>query len=175
MNSIKRHLIYLDLLYNCLSLSEQDARHLARRYGMGGALTGKDCEELSEDTIRLYRESAQALSKPYGHFASVNHSELYFQGIRSIPSDTAKLIICNELSKTYDLHGVAGFYLSGNRWRLNLHGQGILKPYRDEHNRITGLFVYRNINSQPTLLSSANLYKGTPAIQPLEQEEREVA
>lgn len=161
MNSILRHLTYLDLLYNCLTLAAEDARRVAHHSGMPG----------QSETNGVHVD----LDKPYGIFSSVNHATLYFQGVRSIPSETQKLIHCDYLSKRHNLEGIAGFYLSNGRWKLNLYGKGILKPYR-EGDRITGLFIYRSfLDSNPKLLSSENLYKGTPAIQPVEQEERELA
>ena len=172
MNPTLRNLVYLDLLYNCLTLTGGDALSLVRLQTPDPFTYPKNYKDkrLADQRFKTISSSIEVGRHAY---ASSQLSELYFQGIRSIPSERAKLVICDYLARHHDLEGVAGFYQSGNRWRLNLSGKGYLRPYRDERNRIIGLFVYHN--SIPGLLTSEGLYKGSPAIQPLEQEEREVA
>lgn len=109
--------------------------------------------------------------------------------LRSVPDEITRLIAEDLLNKTfdYDLEGVPGFYLDGGfdlrdelgllcgvpaegpryfRWKLNLRGQGLVRPYYNERRRICGLVVYRSTSDeQPRLLSSAKLYRGAKAPQ----------
>jgi hypothetical protein len=170
VNSIRRHLAYLDFLYNCLNLAEEDALRLARLDNPKPHTFPQNYKD-----ERLAGLKCETIFTSNNNFASIHLSEYFYQGYRSIPSDTAKLIICEHLTQRHELEGMPGFYLSGGRWRLNLYGKGILRPYRDEKKRIVGFFIYRTPYQSPYLLSSAEFYKGTPAIQPLGQEEREVA
>lgn len=107
--------------------------------------------------------------------------------LRTCPDEVTRLIAEDLLNRTfnYDLEGVPGFYLDGGfdlrdelavlcgleatgpryfRWKLNLRGRGLLRPYYNERGRIAGLVVYRSTSDeQPRLLSSAKLYRGAKA------------
>lgn len=172
--STYRHFIYADLLFNCLSLAEEDSRQILRINSLE-PFTFPDDYKDKRLAGRKFPTFSTSISVNGQLFASSQFSGLYFQGIRTIPTEASKLIAVDYLSKRYDLEGVPGFYLSGNRWRLNLYGRGTLRPYRNEVGNIIGLFIYRSFyDPTPGLLSSEGFYKGTPAIQPLEYEEREL-
>jgi hypothetical protein len=107
--------------------------------------------------------------------------------LRSVPDEVTRLISEDLINKTfdYDLEGVPGFYLDAGfdlydelallcgleptgpryfRWKLNLRGHGLVRPYYNERGRICGLVVHRSTaDEQPRLLSSAKLYRGAKA------------
>jgi hypothetical protein len=157
MTPVRRHLVYLYLLRECLSLSESHRK----------------------DVEHVYGEAPELL--------------------RSIPSQTGRIIIEPEIEKTFDfdLQGVPGFYcgvaytvydalaqtvglkpLSEKQygWRLNFPKRdGLVRPYYNEDELITGLYIYSHArDGAPRLFSSKGLCLGTPAIQPVERTDRSI-
>lgn len=141
MNEYERHFIYDRLLRKYLSFTTSDKAAVSRHWH----ISERDAETLL---------------------------------IRSIPSETHKLFACHDLSKQFDLRGCGGFYveqwndvgLKGQpipctRWALNLRTYGLVRPYRNERNRICGLIVYRGVqDDEPKLLTSRDLPLGSKAI-----------
>lgn len=166
-------LVYMDLLYHCLTLDERDAKALLRLSAPEPFTFPADyrVKDLAGRTVEGVMTSFESQGKRY---PSQQYNELYFQGIRSIPTLTQRLVACEYLSERYDLEGIPGFYyLDG--WKLNLKGWGILKPYNVD-GKTSGLFIYRNpTDPTPKLLTSEGYPKGTPSIQPVEDQERELA
>lgn len=173
MNPSYRQLIYTDLLYRCLTLSEVDATALLR-LSTPKPFTFPDdykIKELAGQRIDPVNTSIEIGGKRY---STRQYNELYFQGVRSIPTLTQRLVACEYLSERYDLEGVPGFYFSGC-WKLNLKSGAIVKPYHVD-GKTAGLFIYQSHKDpMPKLLTSEGFYKGTSAIQPTEYQERMAA
>lgn len=142
----KRHAVYSCLLYDGLHLDESHARQVAKVwYGI------KDPETSFEFDGKRW--------------AATDYLRVWFDGVRSIPSEARKLIVTASLAERFDLEGVAGFYHDGEAWRLNLRANegALLARYRNK-GLISGILVYRHLNDkEPKLLTSRGLPRGTKA------------
>jgi hypothetical protein len=98
----------------------------------------------------------------------LSEREIATKGYKSFNQLTDPVV--EQLSKDFDLSGVAGFYQKNGRWLLNPSSKaaGFLVPYRDESGKISGLQI-RTDKGKPKnfWLSSPELPKGassgTPA------------
>jgi hypothetical protein len=95
----------------------------------------------------------------------LNDKTIIRNGYASIPSTVGKLVAESALAQHFDnkLIGIAGFYRDDdNRFRINLHGDGLLTPVRNGF--VRGVQVYRNLKDlNPYWLSSRELPGGMPA------------
>jgi hypothetical protein len=131
---------------------------------------------LFEHCLNLTERDRASIKKAWG----LTDEEIDAEMIRSIPSGEQKAIIEYEITRIFDfdLLGIPGFWYDIKNyhptenpgpcdpavWRLNLKQEhGILKPYRSKTGAIIGVYVYKNPNEQPKLLTSRGLLFGTAA------------
>lgn len=115
----------------------------------------------------LYLDSAHAdnLTEERGLSETAIVNNLY----ASVPEYQQRYKIAQKLSESFNLEGIPGFYLDGQRWCLNMTFSGFYIPYRDEEDRIVGLQIRRDedIGDKYMWLSSAGKEKGVSSGTPL--------
>lgn len=82
----------------------------------------------------------------------------------TVPNEKEGNRIAEQLSESFDLEGVPGFYLNNNKWRLSMtYIRGFYVPFRDEKSRIIGLQIRRDVvfkKKKYAWLSSSGQEKG---------------
>lgn len=93
---------------------------------------------------------------------------IFYNGYRSIPTQTEARQACLDLSECFDLSNVPGFYLEEGFWKLNCRGSGILIPYRSIERGIQGLQIrLDNGNVKYIWLSSNEMEGGASSGSPI--------
>jgi hypothetical protein len=159
-DSATRHLIYLCLLRDCLTLSDIHAKQLESRISR---------EEAGELLIRSVPDRLLQIF-------TIEHLENLFDKHLQIPGFyyDPQFSMLQEIALMCGLHDFPQKY--PGHWRMNLPNRGLLRPYRDERGRISGLFIFDSANdSRPRLFTSKKLCLGTEAIAPLQTEKRLLA
>jgi len=117
------------------------------------------------DNLQLEEIHADNLLSERGLSDNAIANNLY----ASVPSSDDANGIAQELSASFNLEGVPGFYVENNSWRLNRMYSGFYVPYRDEQGRIVGLQIRKDGNDKPKYLwlSSKDKEKGVSSGTPL--------
>lgn len=139
---------------------------------------------LQNDVVETVKADASHLDRVYSAFLEnlelkdrhienleergFDTEQIHLNMYASVPGYEGTEIVYN-LSKTFDLEGVPGFYFNDNHWRLNIAFSGFYIPYRDEKSRIVGLQIRRdeNVKDKYMWVSSDGKSKGTSSGSPL--------
>lgn len=97
----------------------------------------------------------------------LSHETIRRNGYKSLPTKFEARRICSDLSESYNLENVPGFYMD-NGWQLNVNGSGYLVPYRNEENEIQGMQIRLDRgNLRYIWFSSAGKEGGTSSGSPI--------
>lgn len=172
MNPVNRHLVYYYFLNSCLMVRRPNPNYRCdcheyshdtfRPMGEGGNISsGLSVERCLHDVMTPYltEEDYRAIKQYW------NPSPIEMAQLRSVPSETMKLIFPPMIEKQIALHRIPGFYFQDNLWRMFLpFKKGILKPYYNGTDFIQGIMIYPHVKAEPSLFESVGLPFGARAV-----------